>query len=83
MWIDGKTAICLNTREQFTGYATDAVSGLWDLPDFNVFDASWTPDAPTQWVEAAVPGTYTWTLTVQSANGQTATAQFSFTAFNC
>ncbi len=84
--IDGPSQMCAGDTRTFTGFAIDAVSGRWDLPEFSVSDAVWTPDSPTQFATpnaAAIGGTFTWTLTVVGATGLSATTQFSFTVFAC
>ena len=84
--IDGPSQMCADYPRIFTGLAIDAVSGLWDLPEFSVSDALWTPDSPTQFATpnaTAIGGTFTWTLTVVGPTGLTATTQFSFTVVAC
>ncbi len=59
--------------------------GQWDLPEFAIEDASWTPDSPSMYVQpssAAFGGTYTFTLTVVGPSGALATAQRAFSV-NC
>lgn len=83
--IQGPASLCAGITGYFTGVAEGAVLGEWDLPQFDIVDASWTPDAPTVFVtpnEGAIGGSYTFTLTVVSAGGQLATAQRTF-AVNC
>ena len=84
--IDGPSQMCAGDTRIFTGLAIDAVSGLWDLPEFSISDALWTPDSPTQFATpnaTAIGGTFTWTLTVVGPTGLTATTQFSFTVVAC
>ncbi|MEZ5262527.1 MAG: Hsp70 family protein [Acidimicrobiales bacterium] len=83
--IQGPASVCVGGTGYFTGVAANAVLGQWDLPEFAIEDASWTPDSPSMYVQpssAAFGGTYTFTLTVVGPSGALATAQRAFSV-NC
>jgi hypothetical protein len=61
------------------------VSGSWSLPSFNVQNAAWSAGNPNQFVDphSTTRGSFTWTLTVRSASGQTATDRLTFSVVAC
>lgn len=81
-----QAVVCAGYDSFFTGVASGPTTGSWSLPQFGVADASWSPGAPTQYVNpfpGAVGSTFTWTLTVIGPTGKTATAKLPFTVVNC
>jgi hypothetical protein len=86
VFIQGPTAVCAGFHsDPFTGVATDATSGTWTLPGFDLYNPSWSPGDPDQVAHpnAGATGAYTWTLTVVGPTGKTATAQHTFTIVGC
>lgn len=86
VYIDGPTEVCAGDSRTFSGLSAEAVSGQWDLPEFNINDASWSPDLPTAFASPninAIGLYFTWTLTVFGPTGLSASAQFTFLVMSC